>query len=120
MRNCKILYIEDDAITNKLISSLLKKHFKDVDCAFNGKSGLEKFFNNHPDILVTDLSLPILNGAQIIDRIKKDEPEFPVIVTTAFDDVIIDYDNVKILTKPIIALKLIDTINNALNIHNKG
>lgn len=66
MNNVKILYVEDEAIT-QIIVKILKISGK-LYIAENGQEGFELFKVYRPDIVITDLRMPIMNGIDMIKR----------------------------------------------------
>ena len=81
-----ILYVEDNIDILEEIIFFLGHYFTEVYTAKDGKEGLDKFKEHKPDIVVTDIQMPIMNGIELISEINKIEPDTPVIVTTAFND----------------------------------
>jgi len=101
MENLNILYIEDDDALRFCVSRFLSKRYKNIITAFDLESGLDKFRNENPDVIITDLELPGGSGIKIVREVKNIAPDKPVIVTTAYPDqagVILDIDHV--LMKP--------------------
>ncbi len=86
LKNFTILYVEDELETHKLIVEILKKYFKDVFVAFNGKEGLELYNKVKPDIVLSDIVMPIMNGIEMSKQIKKLNPHQPIAIFTAFND----------------------------------
>ncbi|MBF0370586.1 MAG: diguanylate cyclase, partial [Magnetococcales bacterium] len=54
--------------------------------AENGQKGLEVFRNEKPDVVVTDILMPIMDGLAMAQAIRETEPDLPIIVTTAYND----------------------------------
>jgi DNA-binding response OmpR family regulator len=79
----KILLIEDD----KKISSFIKRSFENerfvVETAFDGNIGLEKAFDTSIDVIILDLMLPGLDGLQILNELREDDVQTPVLILTA-------------------------------------
>jgi DNA-binding response OmpR family regulator len=53
-----------------------------VECAFNGEDGIKMATRNSYSLIILDLSLPIINGDEVIRKIKKIKPNLPIIITT--------------------------------------
>lgn len=81
-----VLYVEDDKSILESMSKYLQKLFKSVVSAANGKEGLELFKNNSIDIVITDLSMPVMNGLDMIEKIKAINENQAVLITTAHSD----------------------------------
>lgn len=81
-----ILYVEDDEDTLELFSIMLKPYVKDMYLASNGLEGLTMFEDLNPDIVITDIEMPKMNGLELLEKIKASDKNKPVIVITAFKD----------------------------------
>jgi putative nucleotidyltransferase with HDIG domain/diguanylate cyclase (GGDEF)-like protein len=84
--NFTILYVEDDINIQDSMSKYLRKFFKLVLTAINGKDGLEIFGKNSIDIVITDLSMPVMNGLDMIEKIKEIQEDQVVLITTAHSE----------------------------------
>ncbi len=84
VNNSTILYIEDDDITRENISSYLKRQCKQLHIASNGEEGLELFKSFNPEIVITDIEMPKLNGLDMAKKIRKLSPTTQIIITTAY------------------------------------
>lgn len=85
-----ILCIEDDPDTLHYMSSLLALKFPQVDLytAANGEAGLTLFCKWRPQIVVTDLSLPQMDGSTMAQRMRVLEPDTSIIVVSAHSDTV--------------------------------
>ncbi|MCB1179803.1 MAG: PAS domain S-box protein, partial [Leptospiraceae bacterium] len=83
----KILLVDDDDINLYVIMELLKLILSNVEflIAKNGKSAIEQFQQNSPDIIFMDVQMPIKNGYEATEEIRKieKEPKVPIIAITA-------------------------------------
>jgi two-component system cell cycle response regulator len=86
LKKLNLLFVDDDALVNKSFSLIFKKYFKNIYKAYNGEEGLEIFKNNHIDIVISDIQMPIMNGIEMAKEIKKINEEIPIIFMTAFDE----------------------------------
>jgi YesN/AraC family two-component response regulator len=88
LKGLRVLYVEDDVIVRLSLGRFLRRRFKEVAEAGNGKDGLELYKALRPDIVITDIEMPVMNGIEMIERISaivgKDGPI--IIVTTGYDD----------------------------------
>lgn len=82
--NHTILVIDDDAMLLGSISEALQGAGFTVIQAHNGKEGLEVALDKHPDLILTDNLMPIVNGVDMIVGLRKDEwgARVPVIIMT--------------------------------------
>ena len=84
----RILYIEDDRILQASLSQMLTILGYEVTCADNGKLGVEKAESWLPDVILTDIRMPIMTGDQAI-RILRSKPataKIPIFVLSAYTD----------------------------------
>ncbi|MBV5329834.1 MAG: response regulator [Chlorobium sp.] len=84
--NLTILYVEDDATTRTEMEQLLKRRAEKVLIAENGVIGLELFNRFNPDIVITDIRMPVMDGLQMAHAIRKINPDTRIIATTAYSD----------------------------------
>jgi len=86
LENLTILYVEDDIETQKLIKRILSSSAKEVYIANNGEEGLALFKAKKPDIVLTDICMPKMNGLEMAEKIKEIIPNQPIGIFTAFDE----------------------------------
>lgn len=125
-RDISVLYVEDDTNISVQLEKLLKKIFIKIDVEKNGALGLESFIKNRQDIVITDISMPIMNGIEMAKRIKLLNPEQNIIVTSAHSDLeylmgLIEIGVDRFVLKPIDIGTLFSAISKtALNIYRAG
>ncbi len=80
-----VLIVDDEPDIRFLLRFSLERAGHDVTEAWNGKIALERIQAEVPDVIVTDLMMPVMAGKEFIDRLKADPAtaEIPVIVCTA-------------------------------------
>ena len=81
-----VLYVEDDLSIQVTMSKYLQKFFHKVWSASDGGEGLELFKNNSIDIVITDLSMPVMNGLDMIEKIKEINENQAILITTAHSE----------------------------------
>jgi DNA-binding NarL/FixJ family response regulator len=88
MRKTRVLIVDDHTIVRDGISSLLALagDIEVVGEAANGREGLEKVSKLLPDVVLMDISMPIMGGLEAIHRIRKEFPETKILVLTQYDD----------------------------------
>jgi putative nucleotidyltransferase with HDIG domain len=84
--NFTVLYVEDDLSIQTTMTKYLQKFFALVLNASNGEEGLALFKDNSIDIVITDLSMPVMNGLDMIEKIKEIKEDQAVIITTAHSE----------------------------------
>lgn len=82
-KNFNILYIEDEEDARIQITEILKMFFKNVIVAVNGKDGFEKFQSEPVDLVLSDVTMPIMGGIELIKKIITLQPDVKTIVMTA-------------------------------------
>ena len=113
-----LLYVEDDEIIRKQAIMYLEKLCKKVWGARNGLEALEVYEDYKPDIIISDIKMPKLNGLEMASKIRKTDKETPIILATAFTDTdyllkAVELQLIKYLVKPISSTKLLDALNLA-------
>lgn len=101
-----ILYVEDEEDTRTQISEILRMFFKKVVTAQNGKEALEIYRNTPVDLILSDISMPVMDGITLVKNILAIDPKAKIIIMTAYntDEALLESDNLKvvgILQKPI-------------------
>lgn len=93
----KILIVEDEESLREVLEDMFEKQHFLVLSGENGEEGLYKALQSHPDIILTDIVMPKMDGVEMIKRLKKDEwgATVPIIVLTNLSD----RDNLKTLTE---------------------
>jgi two-component system cell cycle response regulator DivK len=85
MGKAKILYIEDNLDNMILVKRVLEIEGYEVIAAHNGTEGLAKAVEDRPDIIITDINLPDIDGYEITNNLKQDKKtaHIPVVAMTA-------------------------------------
>lgn len=81
-----LLYVEDDLDVADEVAYFLRKKIATLHLAKNGEEGLELFRKFFPDIIVTDIQMPKMNGLDMIKIIHEENPKIPIIITSAFNE----------------------------------
>ena len=118
----KILLVEDNEMNRDMLSRRLQRKGFDVVMAVDGQAGVDMASTENPDLILMDLSLPVIDGWEATRRIKADAAtqQIPVIALTAhamagdeqkaLEAGCDDYD-----TKPVELPRLLDKIDTLLN-----
>jgi len=88
----KILVVEDHHDTSFTLCKLLKLEGYDVEHAIDGMAGYQTATDQHPDLIVTDIQMPRMNGIDMIKQIRSQDDfrATPIIVMSAYGKRIID------------------------------
>jgi len=85
----KVLCIEDDRETAALIAEELVERGFEVSVAHDGRAGLAAILKNMPDLVLSDISMPVMSGFEVLERLTALEPRFakmPFVFLTALTD----------------------------------
>jgi two-component system chemotaxis response regulator CheY len=84
----KILIVDDDATTRKLLGLFLKAKGYEVAYAENGLDGLEKIGTVEPNLIITDLNMPFMDGIEFVKTVRADpaRAEMPILMVTTEGD----------------------------------
>ena len=121
-----LLYAEDDLESRENCAFILKEYFSDIYLAQNGQEALSLYHEKHPDILLLDISMPLINGLDLVKTIRKDDPDTLAIMLSAHADreKLLSAVSLKLeayLLKPVDDILLKDTIVKAIKqIQAKG
>lgn len=85
MSKAKVLYIEDNRDNMVLVKRVLEIEGYEVIHAETGQDGLAKALANKPDIIITDINLPDIDGYEVTDTLKKNKTtcHIPIVAMTA-------------------------------------
>ena len=86
LKELSVLLVEDEAKIRDLLAGVMEKVFKKVITAQNGEEGLKKFKKFNPNIVITDILMPIRDGLEMSKDIRAISPETPIVVLSAFND----------------------------------
>ena len=83
----KILIIDDEEANVRVLSISLRSDGHEVVTAYSGEEGLQVFKRERPDIVLTDIKMPGMNGIEVLEEIKAMAPEAEVIIITGHGDI---------------------------------
>ncbi len=114
-----ILVIDDDADICMLLNRYLSKNGFQVTTAYSGKAALESIATQVPDIVLCDFRLEDMSGGDLLEKIKQNNPQVPVIIMTGYSDVRTAVKIMKLgafdyVTKPLLPEEILLTLKRAL------
>jgi CheY-like chemotaxis protein len=107
----KILVVDDESNMRFLIRIVLESDGYEVVEAHHGADALERVKEVRPDLVVTDLMMPVMNGRELIDRLRSDTETstIPILVVTSNPDADVPGGADGALRKPFDSDELLDT-----------
>ena len=105
-KNIKILYVEDDEIARENGVEYLQNFFEQIYESSDAIKALQLYEKYQPDIIITDIQMPKLNGLEFVKKIRQKDKKTQIIIITAFCDrdyllKAIELGLVKYLVKPV-------------------
>lgn len=83
MNNLRVLLVEDETTLAMIIKDTLDAQGFEITIAADGEEGLNYFKESKPDVVVTDVMMPKIDGFEMVRRIRKTEVITPVLFLTA-------------------------------------
>ena len=79
-----VLIVDDSAVERRIVAGLLRKHGSwDSSEASDGRDALEQISVRAPDVVVTDLQMPVMDGLGLVRAVRKQYPLIPVVLMTS-------------------------------------
>ena len=121
LKNFTILYVEDEEMVRKNAVEFLSRVCKEVLEAKDGKEAIKIWSEEKPDIIITDINMPRLNGLDMASYIRAQDKEVQIIVATAHSDTeyllrAVELQLVKYIIKPITKDKLVNALNMSMQL----
>lgn len=117
LKSSTLLCVEDSKSTQLIYRSLFEDLVKEVVCASNGEEGYEKFCKEDIDLVVCDYDMPILNGIEMIRKIRNIDKDIPIILISSIQDIDVIVQALQLnvsnfLKKPIVTTEVMQSIEN--------
>ena len=115
LKSFTVLYVEDEESVRSTLSSIIKRRVKNLIIAENGVEGYKNFLESSPDLIITDIKMPFMDGLEMSAKIREHSKTVPIIITSAFNDAnflidAIDKGINQFVLKPIESRKLFNAI----------
>lgn len=84
----KIMIVDDEVIIREWLQFTIEKNpeWELAGCAENGKQAMELLERVHPDVIFTDIRMPVMDGLALLRQVKQQHPEIIVVLLTAFSE----------------------------------
>ena len=110
-----LLYVEDDEQIRAVYERFLKRRIKNLIVASNGQEGYDMYTKYEPDLIITDINMPIMSGLEMCSMIRDENKDIPIIVTTAHSEAQFFQEAINIginmfLLKPVDTTQLYNTL----------
>ncbi len=115
LRTLTVLYVEDDADTSGPFAEFLRRPVGTLIVAANGEEGFDAFLQHSPDIVITDILMPVMDGLTMAAKIREVNKTVPIIVVTAFEQTnylirAVDIGVDRYVTKPVNSQLLLEAL----------
>jgi putative two-component system response regulator len=116
----KIFVVDDDRFVLESITTLLTEYGFDVSSFTSGKDAIRKFIMEPVDLVLTDINMPIMDGMELLEKIRFLDRETPVLLMTAYADLDVAVRAIQkgafdFIIKPYRPTQLIHTVEKGIN-----
>lgn len=121
LNKCSILLAEDEENLRESFKKVLLLYVDKVYLAADGMEALNLYNKHKPDIIITDLKMPKLNGLDLIKKIRSENQLIPIIVTSAYTDKNFLLESIKLslveyVVKPMSSVNLSKLLESCVDI----
>ena len=115
----RILIVEDSPTQAQQLVHILKRKGYQVESAGNGRLALEKLTSFRPELIISDIVMPEMDGIELARRASELDPDIKIMFITGFAAVALNSDseapkNAKVLSKPVHLRELVSEVNKML------
>jgi len=120
MSEKKILLVDDAAFMRMMIKGILTKNgFSVCGEAQNGQEAIDKYKELKPDLIIMDITMPVMDGLVALKTIKKDHPEVKIVMCSAMGQESFVIEAIKsgaadFIVKPFQEDRILSTVTKAL------
>lgn len=116
LKNMKVMFVDDDAEIVRDMHRYFSRYCDDFITAKNGIDGVELFKTARPSLIIADITMPKINGIEMVRQIEEIDPEVKVIYITAMEANIknINTKNKICIKKPFLTEELFGALNEVL------
>ena len=115
----KILIVDDELSIRELLSDIMRKHNHQAITAENGIEAIKLYRLTHPDLVITDIKMPRMDGISLLKRLKSIDNNALIVLITSFGNEAVLLQAlrsgaVNFINKPFKLEEITDTVNNLL------
>ncbi len=118
------MIVEDEKVTNELLSSTFKNFFSNVESCFSGEEALALYSKMQPDVVFVDIIMAGMDGIELSRKIREINPSQIIIVISASNDIEKISESIEVgvnsfIQKPIDTKKIIELLNSVVSMITK-
>jgi len=111
-----LLFVEDESMIRRIAISLLRPYFIEIYEASDGVEAMEIYNEKRPDLIITDIEMPNMDGLTLCKNIRKEDKSTPILITTAYTSTeylleAISLNLVRYLVKPMQEEELFESLS---------
>jgi CheY-like chemotaxis protein len=80
----RILYVEDNSLVREVTAELLAQEQRQIVACADAEAALKEFRANAFDVVITDVSLPVMSGIELARNLLRIEPRLPIIIASGY------------------------------------
>jgi two-component system, cell cycle response regulator CpdR len=80
----RILYVEDNSVVREVTAELLALEQRQIVACATAEEALKEFGESAFDMMITDVSLPLMSGIELARSILRNRPDFPIIIASGY------------------------------------
>ncbi|HIP46552.1 MAG TPA: response regulator [Campylobacterales bacterium] len=116
-----LLYVEDEVAMREVTVMFLKHYFTEIYEASNGLEALEIYKEKKPDVIMTDIEMPKMNGLEFCRGIREVDKSTPIMITTAYTSVeylleAVSLNLIKYLAKPLKEVEVLEALQTCFGL----
>jgi CheY-like chemotaxis protein len=111
-----VLVVDDQEVILEILARTIRRQGHDVTSAVNGQEALGKIEEKTPDLIVSDIKMPVMDGLELLKEVRQQHPKLPVILITGYVEQFtvegaIEMGASAFITKPFKNVDIANTLN---------